>query len=181
MITFFFITKFFLFILLQRKMGGLLSTETLDERIDNILTIRQLKAEIESLKADNNALRKEMMTELNRSASRDVAESKQPSVVSQAAIDLFVETLLANPTTNLGMVPDFIERPGERQVFGYLLGALAKVFDSAKIELVGHEVLMHMRPKQTESPERQLHFRRSEELAKLSTAFDSSAVALHRQ
>lgn len=161
-------------------------TETLDERIENILTIRQLRAEIESLKADNNALRKEMMNGINRSRTREASldGEKQPSVVSQAAIDMFVEGLLANATTNLSMVPDFIERPAQRQVFGYLLGALARVFDSAKIEFVGHEVLMHMRPKPITEENEILHqerARRTEELTKLSAAFDSSAVALHKQ
>lgn len=108
----------------------------------------QLRNEINALKADNNELRKQLMVmyrgQLSTGNRRAVAE--EPSFVSPEIVAQMVEQMLADPMTNLSFVPDFMERPMEQKALTYLLKALAKTVDTTRIEIAGHEILLHMQP-----------------------------------
>jgi hypothetical protein len=139
-------------------MGAIFSANNtnIGERVERALEIRQLKEEIESLKQDNNELRREMMRELNKGlrlrvrggpGDGDDGDGKRaPSEVSVLEVDNFVDKLLADPATNLGMVPDFIERPAQRTTLLFVLKAIAHAIDTSSVELLGHEIIMRMQP-----------------------------------
>ena len=61
-------------------------------------------------------------------------------------VDNFVDKLLSDPATNLGMVPDFIERPAQRTTLLFMLKAIAHAVDTSSIEFLGHEIVMRMQP-----------------------------------
>jgi hypothetical protein len=125
-----------------------MSTASIDERVERALEVRRLKEEIESLKQDNNELRFEMMRELNKGFEvRARGESDKPlSEVSTLVVDELVEKHLSDPDTNLGAVPDFMERPAMRAMFLYMLKSMAHGVDTMKLEFFGHEIVAHMRP-----------------------------------
>ena len=131
-------------------MGGLVTKEeSIEERVERHLTVRELRAEIKSLKEDNNELRRLLaQPKLTRGSGDAVA-----SIVSSEAVDAFVEKLLEDPTTNMAVVPDFMERPLERKMVLYLLGAIAHTLDSAKIQLMGHNIVLRMEPTPPVAPE----------------------------
>jgi len=135
-------------------MGALFSASSvsIDSSVDRALEIRQLKEEIAALKQDNNELRREMMRELNREIQqqRSAAPPKQPSEVSVLKVDTFVEKMLSDPATNLGFVPDVIERGAQRTMLLFLLKSMAHAVDTASIELLGHEIVLRMQPIQEE-------------------------------
>lgn len=124
-------------------MGVRLST--VRHQIDDTLRIRDLEASVKELKAENNGLRREIMASL-RQRSKDLNGLPQSSEISSAQVELFVEKLMNNPETNLGYVPDFLERPMEVKTITYLLNALAHTIDSSHIEFMGHEVVMRLQP-----------------------------------
>lgn len=131
-------------------MGGFVSRQqeedNLDVRVSREIRILQLENEIKALKADNNELRRQMMNQY-RGANRSAGEPARPvSVVSPDRVEELVDAMLADPMTNLGFVPDFMERPLEKRALIYVLKALARTIDTSRIELAGHEILMHMRP-----------------------------------
>ncbi len=135
------------------QMGNSVS---LDEYIDMAITARELRAEVLSLKADNDALRRELIdiytaasatsatSEGTRAIQPDLSSSK--SFVSAAAIELFVEKLLADPTSNVAFVPDFIERPLERKMMVTMMTAIGSLLDTASIKFLGHEILLQLKP-----------------------------------
>ena len=121
------------------------NARSFDERVaisvEHQLAIRALQNEIESLKQDNDELRRSLR------ANRDVTtKAADKSVVSSTAIDEFVEGLLADPETNVAYVPDMIERPLERKMLLVLMKSVAQLVDSASIQFMGHEIVLEMRP-----------------------------------
>ena len=137
-------------------MGGVFSSNSnnhLDAQIDRSLRIRRLEYEVESLKADNNELRREMMRELNRPAiNRRGAAEEKLSEVSRLEVDRFVDGLLADPDTNMAAIPDFIEGPAQKTMLMFLLKAVAHAVDTSAIEFMGHEILLRMQPKHKGKP-----------------------------
>jgi hypothetical protein len=143
----------------QHIMG--ISFSSADAAVDRAMEIRRLHDEVESLKDDNNQLRRDLMELLNGSRVRSRGASRglggggggggggareEASQVSVARVDAFVEGLLADPETNLGFVPDFIERPAQRHMLLFLLKAIGHAVDTTTIEFMGHEIILQMRP-----------------------------------
>lgn len=131
-------------------MGAVFSS-TIDERVERALEVRQLKEEIESLKRDNNELRSEMMRTLNkefeiRARGGNLGDTEPASEISTLIVDELVEKHLADPDTNIGVVPDFMERPAMRAMFLYMLKSLAHGVDTMKMEIYGHEIVARMQP-----------------------------------
>lgn len=142
----------------KKEMGVLFSRneDSIENQVDRVLRIRQLEHEIQSLKADNNELRQEMMRELNQRRVGVQAKGmvwEHPSEVSQLEVDRFVEGLLADPNTNMGAIPDFLEGPAQKTMLMYLLKSIAHAIDTSAIEFMGHEVVMRMQPMHTGEPD----------------------------
>ena len=139
-------------VLSTTHMGAIFSSNAnIDERVERALEVRRLKEEIDALKQTNDELRHEMMRELNkglkvRARGAPGDNPKQASEVSVLKVDNFVDKLLSDPATNLGMVPDFIERPAQRTTLLFMLKAIAHAVDTSSIEFLGHEIVMHMQP-----------------------------------
>lgn len=131
--------------------------------VEHQLAIRELQNEIQSLKRDNDELRKSL------SVNRDVpsVNDHAKSVVSSTAIDDFVEGLLADPETNIGYVPDVIERSLERKMLLVLMKSVAQLVDSASIKFMGHEIVLEMRPVKTELKSKLLESPRVQNLKSL--------------
>jgi hypothetical protein len=72
--------------------------------------------------------------------------AKQPSEISSAQIEMFVDKMMADPKSNFGYVPDFIEKPLEVKTITHLLNAIGHTIDSARIEFMGHEIVMRVQP-----------------------------------
>jgi hypothetical protein len=143
------------------------NARSFDERVaasvEHQLAIRELQNEIQSLKHDNDALRKSLSVNRDVSGANDHAKS----VVSSTAIDDFVEGLLADPETNIGYVPDAIERSLERKMLLVLMKSVAQLVDSASIKFMGHEIVLEMRPVKTELKSKLLESPRVQNLKSL--------------
>lgn len=126
-------------------MGNWYSSAHVKLEVEHTLHVKQLQSEIEALKKDNDILRHEILRTINsnNTVNRDASVV---STVSVARIDEIVQKLLDDPNTNLSFVPDAIERHMSRNSLLFVLTALARATDSAKIELLGHEWTLTMRP-----------------------------------
>jgi hypothetical protein len=115
--------------------------------VDRALRIRDLEREVSSLKQDNDALRAELKLKLRQQLNqRSVEDKKQPSEISSAQIEMYVDKMMEDPKTNLGYVPDFMEKPLEVKTIAYLLNAIGHTVDSARMEFMGHEIVMRVQP-----------------------------------
>jgi uncharacterized protein YfkK (UPF0435 family) len=72
-------------------------------------------------------------------------------LLSQEQINRYVEELLADPETNIGILPDGIERPLYRNIFKLMLKIMNKVMGSISFELIGHKLNMNLIPKSNEN------------------------------
>lgn len=125
------------------------------ERISREVEAQLLRKEITSLKHDNDSLRNMLKHEIRRSQKdRCSVDPPTKSVVSTEIANEIVEEMLADPNSNLPFVPDFLERQMEQKAILYLLSSLARAVDSTNIEILGHEIIMTMRPKQDEPKKR---------------------------
>jgi hypothetical protein len=84
-------------------------------------------------------------------AARDPPSREDPALVprsriSDAAVDRFVTTLLADPGVNLRYVPDAVEGAVYRNLLTVLLHAVARTSDTAGIELLGHRIRLVIEP-----------------------------------
>lgn len=117
--------------------------------VNDELEAERLRREVNALKQDNNALRREMQRHLNtRAGNRGAHVPNQKSEISGARIDQVVDEMLANPETNFAMIPDMIERPALKSAMTYLLGSMAYGMDTALIQVWGHEFVGRWRPVQ---------------------------------
>jgi hypothetical protein len=66
--------------------------------------------------------------------------------LSAAAIDAFVEKLLADPAINIAYLPDAIERQIYRNVFTILMGILKESCNATQIQLLGHTLSLAIHP-----------------------------------
>lgn len=123
----------------------------IEVHVDRALRVKELENMVSELKLDNNNLRAELMQKFRQQENQRSTDVKKVSEVSSAQIAVFVDNMLATPESNLSYVPDFIERPLEVRTITYLLNAMAHTIDSAKLEFMGHEIVMRIQPK-TESP-----------------------------
>ena len=122
-------------------MGSFFSIET---HVDRALRIRDLEAEVETLKNENAQLRREITRELKtRSRNRG---PRTKSEVSMLKIEAIVDQMLLDPETNLGWVPDAMERPLLRKSLMYMLKAVSHTTDTSSIKFLGHEIVMRMQP-----------------------------------
>ena len=92
--------------------------------------------------------RREMEDYVDRrlAAARDTPALTPRSRVSDAAVDRFVTTLLADPGVNLRYVPDAVEGAVYRNLLTVLLHAVARTSDTAGIELLGHRIRLVIEP-----------------------------------
>jgi len=84
-----------------------------------------------------------------RAAGKKTTEgtvASSASRVSNAEIDRFVKTLLADPSTNLQYVPDFVEGAVYRNILKAALHALARTSENASIELFRHRIRFTITP-----------------------------------
>lgn len=156
-------------------MGLTLSSSSVES--EQALKIKNLEAELKSLKEDNVSLRKQIVNMIALRAIRDSGQP-EPSQVSVVHVEQFVEKLLADSTTNLSFVPDAIERAMEKNMLLFLLKAVAHAVDTASIQLMDHEIVMHMRPiaKGVEVP-KSPHIPDSQP-SELEMSFEESAVKI---
>ena len=118
--------------------------------VNDELEAERLRREVNALKQDNNALRREMQRHLNSQVggNRSANATDQKSEISGARIDQVVDEMLAHPETNFSMIPDMIERPALKSAMTYLLGSMAYGMDTALIQVWGHEFVGRWRPVQ---------------------------------
>jgi len=76
--------------------------------------------------------------------ARDAASVS--SLVSDEAVDAFVEKLLADPGVNMRFVPDSLEGTVYRNVLKMVLHSFAHASDAAGIELLGHRIRIVIQP-----------------------------------
>lgn len=119
---------------------------TIDQKIDRALRLKELEEQVELLKFDNDQMRKHLVNLQTRSRTVNNVCEQQTSGVSKFEIDAFVEELMANPETNLGFVPDIIERPMIRKILYLVMNALSKVVDTTSVRFLGHELNFSINP-----------------------------------
>lgn len=69
------------------------------------------------------------------------------SAVSLDRINEFVDGLLQNRATNMGWLPDALERRIDRRIMQLALGAICQTLDTTTLELTrGHKLTLSLRP-----------------------------------
>jgi hypothetical protein len=70
--------------------------------------------------------------------------------LSQARVSEFVEGLLDDPSINIRVLPDAIERQLYTNVFNILLRVLSKVVDESSMSIIGHRLSLSLAPQQSQ-------------------------------
>jgi len=87
--------------------------------------------------------------EQNRSESRAVQSNKAGlafSEVSREKISAYVADVLKDPSQNIWLVPDRVEGALYESAIQIAVGAIAHVLESARVELLGHEIRFILSP-----------------------------------
>jgi len=69
-----------------------------------------------------------------------------PAALSDAAVRRIVDAFLRNPDVNQTYLPDAIERRLYYNMIKLFLGVLSESLKHAKVELLGHQIVLHMDP-----------------------------------
>jgi hypothetical protein len=69
-----------------------------------------------------------------------------PADLSDAAVRRVVDAFLRNPDVNQTYLPDAIERRLYYNVIKLFLGVLSESLKHARVELLGHQIVLHMDP-----------------------------------
>ena len=133
----------------QTHMAQQAQFEQAYEQFEANAEIYRLKKELDIMKAENANLKKEVDIQ-HKAAVRGLGD-KLPSYISGVKIDEFVTKLMADPDTNIAMIPDFIERPAQRNFFFYLMKTFAHTLDSGSVSVLGHKITFHMEPEEQPS------------------------------
>jgi len=85
---------------------------------------------------------------LQRVLAQDLREAsaERDTVISNQAIERFVEELLNDPNINIRVLPDGIERPLYANFLKITLSILQKLFNNSNIDLIGHEFKVQVQP-----------------------------------
>jgi hypothetical protein len=79
--------------------------------------------------------------------SVEVSKPGNDSFISVEQIEHFVDNMLANQATNIGWIPDFIEKKLDRRILMLVFGTLANVFNTSYLELAdNHKLTITMKP-----------------------------------
>lgn len=68
------------------------------------------------------------------------------SAISDKAVAIFVDQMLADPNINIRLLPDSIERPLYINIVKFNLALLQKTLANVSAEVIGHSVQLSMRP-----------------------------------
>jgi len=134
--------------------------EVLDERIKHHLASikptstcaeNKLREENEYLKSVNSSLEKEVqILKENVSPENGVSltdlSNKELRDRSEANINKYIEAILANPDTNIGWLPDIVERRIYKNIATLLLNAMETTVKSSEIKILGHRLRFAMDP-----------------------------------
>lgn len=110
---------------------------------------KDLKNELARVKADYDSLLNKH-TELAKS-HRDILQTglevkEVSSIISEEAIDKFVEDYLNSPSVQHGYLTEAVEGVVYRKALKSALHAVAAAADTAKVELINHELVFSLRP-----------------------------------
>jgi hypothetical protein len=163
-------------------MGAWVSSSSVTKmEVEHQLQVRQLQSEIDSLKRDNDTLRKDILTHLAvapRGQDFDNGNTNNQSQVSVAHVEQFVQSWLDNPNTNLSFVPDAIERPMLRNLLVFFLHGIGQTVQTTRIELVNHEIVSVLRPVTALAPEPKSS--QIPSVVNISGEFDATQVVLKK-
>lgn len=67
--------------------------------------------------------------------------------ISNSNIESFVDDVLADPSVNISLLPDAIERPLYTNLIKIVLNVLQKTLAGIKLDLVNHELSLEINPK----------------------------------
>lgn len=116
---------------------------------DDIESLRQRVEQLEQLCL--------IMTELLSSENKDdivldrslLTKDLETAFISTEKIDQFVEELLADNKTNIGLIPDFIERKLDRRILILVLGVIVKFIKTTSVEVAdGRRLTLTLKPKE---------------------------------
>lgn len=78
---------------------------------------------------------------------QDGKNKKDPNdMISNQAIEKFVDDMLADPNINIYLLPDSIEKPIYMNILKIMLSVLQKTFNHTNLDLIGHEFKIRMKP-----------------------------------
>nr|QBK92022.1 MAG: hypothetical protein LCPAC304_03690 [Pithovirus LCPAC304] len=107
-----------------------------DEKID------EWKAAYE----DMHAKYSELLERFRKKASGDSIGVQHVSAISPEAVEAAVEAILADPDLNLKKVPDWMEKKVYHNLIWITLMVVEKIMGSVRIDALGHEFYLALRP-----------------------------------
>lgn len=118
----------------QTKLG---STK---QKVENHKTQNEiLKLEIERLKMENEELKKQLL-ENNSSVKQGI------HIISEYAIEKFVENQLLNDETNNAWIPDLIEMPMKKLPISQIVQFLNATVQSFHMKIYNHVITVNLYP-----------------------------------
>ena len=116
--------------------------------------------EVQEMRQENQLLRnqlkktKELIATMQIPHSEKTPQQKKLDLLqlSQARVDEFVQTLLDDPSVNIWVMPDRIERQLYTNMFNIMLRVLSHVVDESSMSMIGHKLSLSLDP--VDAPEK---------------------------
>lgn len=129
-------------ILMLRAEKERLEKDLIDQRALTLLKLKKARKETTTWKKAYNSLYKRQQN-YQQLQTNDVPATGE---ISNQAIERFVNELLEDPNINIDLIPDAIERPLYANTLKVILSIVQKMFNNTNLDLIGHEVKIHMQP-----------------------------------
>jgi len=97
------------------------------------------------LRKENECLRTELRAAQTKLAQRPPPplprSSNVPTAINPEALGRYIDALLADKATNIGFLPDFVERKIYANVFSILLRLIDDTLEKSEISFLGHRIV----------------------------------------
>lgn len=110
---------------------------------------RELQRELDAVKKVNEQLLEEIRH--NREQRLAVAGGQRTIKgvnISRERVLAWVDDQLSKPDSNIGWMPDVVERKLKTDIFVMLLGLVEHLLETTKIEVMGHEISFELEPQE---------------------------------
>ena len=113
----------------------------------------ELNKQIETLKKINEDLEYKLLVKNMNESGDNVNGKVRLKAISKKRIEDYTEFLIQDKETNIGWMPDFVERKLYRNVFEILINLLTGIAESTSLKILGHEITLDLEPEEDDKEE----------------------------
>ena len=107
---------------------------------------REKNVKMQQMYDEAHRRHEELLEQISKEKADKVHKKDPTSVVSNGAIERFVDELLKDPNINIYLLPDSIEKPIYVNTLKIVLSLLQKSLNHTNLDIIGHEIKMQMQP-----------------------------------